>query len=78
MGSAVRPSRELRALQASVWSALGGDRPSPADWVPHISLALRGASEEALTLLAGLPPVPGSFVAARSYDTETRTVRDLA
>jgi hypothetical protein len=72
----VEPSPSLRALQASVWSSLGG-RPAPADWVPHISLALRGASEEALTLLAGLPPVSGSFVAARTYDTETRAVRDL-
>lgn len=48
--------------------------------VPHVSLALRVPEDEqpaALTLLADLPPARGHLVAARSYDTLTRTVIGL-
>ncbi|WP_250008376.1 2'-5' RNA ligase family protein [Actinoplanes sp. M2I2] len=76
---AVEPSASLRALQSAVWSSVGG-WPPPAEFAPHVSLALRVPAESqaaVLELLGGVPPVAGSFVAARSYDTETRTVRDL-
>ena len=70
----------VRPLQASVWSALGGGWPAPADWVPHVSLALRvpaALRARAGAVLAGAPAMSGSLIAARSYDTETRTVREL-
>jgi hypothetical protein len=73
---------ELREIQARVWSALGGADPwpPPPEWVPHVSLALNLPAhrrDAALHLLAALPPAHGLFVAARSYDTGTRTVVDL-
>lgn len=75
----VTPTAELRRLQAEVWSALSGADPwpTPADWIPHISLALKmpaAQQETALDMLASLPPERGHFVAARSYDSQTRTV----
>lgn len=70
----VTPTDGLRELHARVWSALPDAWPPPADWVPHVSLALR--------FPAGPPPVDvppayGEVVAARSYDTRARTVVDL-
>ncbi|WP_433063429.1 2'-5' RNA ligase family protein [Dactylosporangium sp. CS-033363] len=64
----VTPTAELLALRP------GGD------WVPHISLALNvppPVRAAALALLADVPDAHGQFVAARSYDTETRTVTAL-
>ncbi|MFC7533047.1 2'-5' RNA ligase family protein [Actinoplanes sp. GCM10030250] len=79
---AVTPTAELRDLQAAVWASLtGSDRwPPPAEWVPHVSLALRmpaDRAEAALDLLASAPVVRGQFVVARSYDSRTRTVAPL-
>jgi hypothetical protein len=63
----VVPDERLRALLAAF-------PPS----VPHVSLALRVRVPAAYEpLLSGLPPATGSFVAARSYDTETRIVTPL-
>ncbi len=76
----VTPTEELRSLQEAAFSASAGAWPPPEQWVPHLSLALRVPADrqrEALELLASVPPVTGSFVAARTYDTETRTVRSL-
>ncbi|MGX6601467.1 2'-5' RNA ligase family protein [Micromonosporaceae bacterium Da 78-11] len=75
----VTPTVELRELQARVWSSVAGADPwpAPADWVPHVSLALRipaDRQETALRLLATVPPAEGHFVAARSYDTQSRKV----
>jgi hypothetical protein len=65
---------ELREIQAEAWSALG--RPAP-EWTPHVSLALRIRDEAALDFLGNVPPERGLFVAARTYDTRTRTVTTL-
>ncbi|MEU4625836.1 2'-5' RNA ligase family protein [Actinoplanes sp. NPDC023801] len=80
----VRPieSPRLRALHERVWRAVGSVNPlhAPAAWVPHVSLALNlpdAQRADALALLAGLPPRTGHGVAARSYDTVARTVREL-
>jgi len=71
----------LRELHAAARSALAGDPwPPPPRWIPHVSLALNvppNRREAALRLLADLAPADGHFVAARSYDTRTRTVTDL-
>jgi hypothetical protein len=69
----------LRTTHAAVWRAIGGENPlyAPETWTPHVSLALKVPEDKrsaAVALLAGLPSVTGQFVAARSYDTETRTV----
>ncbi len=79
----VTPAAPLRAWQAEAWSALADADPWPAppDWVPHVSLALKVPPDrraEALDLLACVPAETGHFVAARSYDSVTRTVTDLA
>jgi hypothetical protein len=78
----VTPTAELRRFHAEAWSALRGSQawPPPADWVPHVSLALNVPAtrrQAALDLLAALPPETGHFVAARTYDTQTRTVSPL-
>ncbi|GAA2482231.1 2'-5' RNA ligase family protein [Winogradskya humida] len=78
----VTPTAGLRALQSGIWTSLTGADPwpPPPDFVPHISLALKiteTARDQALHLLAGLPPAHGSFVAARSYDSGMRTVTGL-
>ena len=70
----VTPTPELRDLHARVWSSLPGAWPPPQEWVPHVSLALRFPTEAAV---ADVPLAHGRWVAARSYDTETRTVVDL-
>ncbi|WP_250029527.1 2'-5' RNA ligase family protein [Paractinoplanes maris] len=76
---AVMPSSSLRALHSAVWSSIGGWPPSP-EFEPHLSLALRMPEQSrpaALDLLATTPPLSGTFIAARTYDTDHRTVRDL-
>jgi hypothetical protein len=78
----VTSTPELRQLQAEAWSALPGADPwpPPHEWIPHVSLALNipaGRRETALDLLATVPAQHGHFVAARSYDTQTRTLVGL-
>ncbi|MCO8269149.1 2'-5' RNA ligase family protein [Actinoplanes sp. TRM 88003] len=76
---AVDPSPSLSALHETAWSSVGG-WPPPDEFVPHISLALRvplADQPAALDLLSATPPMSGSFDAARTYDTETRTTRNL-
>ncbi|MET0425115.1 MAG: 2'-5' RNA ligase family protein [Actinoplanes sp.] len=74
---AVTPTPELRDLQATLWSSLAGQDPwpAPADWVPHVSLALKFPPDRRVELPAN--PARGHFVAARSYDTQNRTVVPL-
>ncbi|GLY08126.1 2'-5' RNA ligase family protein [Actinoplanes sp. NBRC 101535] len=72
----------LEDLQHLVWSALGAVSPwhTPDAWTPHVSLALNLPADrhsEARTLLSGLSPLSGLAVAARSYDTASRTVTAL-
>ncbi|MBM2619600.1 2'-5' RNA ligase family protein [Actinoplanes sp. LDG1-06] len=69
----VEVTDQLREMHERVWSALPSAWPPPAEWVPHVSLALR-ASPAALTAASSFGRVEGSFVAARSYDTSVRTV----
>ncbi|GAA0802953.1 2'-5' RNA ligase family protein [Spirilliplanes yamanashiensis] len=76
-------STTLRAVQAAVWRALGGvGNPlhDPAAWTPHISLARRVRPDQRRDVeqaLDGLGTVEGLLIAARSYDTGTRTVTEL-
>ncbi|MFG1997363.1 2'-5' RNA ligase family protein [Actinoplanes sp. NPDC048988] len=77
----VRPTAALLEVQARVCAALPDPWPPPGEWVPHLSLALRvrSAQHEAVLAALGDPPRAGGwFVAARSYDTATRTVTGLA
>jgi 2'-5' RNA ligase len=73
----------LRDLQAQIWSALdGADRNpqhQPAAWAPHISLArrLRPGQEARAAQVLGQAVAVGQFSAARSYDSDTRTVTPL-
>jgi hypothetical protein len=72
----------LDRLQARVWAAVGAVNPlhAPDRWIPHVSLALNVPEPlrpVALDRAADLPPAYGEFVAARSYDTGTRTVTGL-
>ncbi|WP_089154181.1 2'-5' RNA ligase family protein [Micromonospora sp. NBS 11-29] len=80
----VRPTPQLAALHGAVWDVLAeasGPHPwhLPGRWVPHLSLALRfrGADRRRARAVAGSDRVAGEFVAARSYDGDTRTVREL-
>ncbi|GAA4604499.1 hypothetical protein BJY16_005030 [Actinoplanes octamycinicus] len=78
----VEPTAELRDLQGAASAALAAAEPwpPPGGWVPHVSLALKvppDRIEPALRVLADLPPARGRFVAARSYDTRSRTVTGL-
>ncbi|GAA1642981.1 2'-5' RNA ligase family protein [Actinoplanes couchii] len=78
----VTATARLRDLHHEVVSALADPEPwpPPPQWVPHVSLALRMPEEQraaALDLFAGEPPARGHLVAARSYDSRTRTVVDL-
>ena len=76
---AVEPTPSLRALHEAVWSSVGG-WPPPEEFVPHVSLALRvppSSQTAALELLTAVPPMSVSFVAARTYDTESRTAGPL-
>jgi hypothetical protein len=71
----VVPSPDLLAVQAGVWRAMDDDNPlrRPENWVPHVSLARKVPPGFAVDV--GVRH--GRFVAARSYDTETRTVVGL-
>jgi hypothetical protein len=80
----VRPAPQLIALHSAVWDVLAdadGQRAwhAPGRWIPHLSLALRfrDADRRRARALAGLNRPSGEFVAARSYDGETRTVSEL-
>jgi hypothetical protein len=71
----VRPSPQLLAVQAAVWRAMADPNPlhEPGRWVPHVSLARKVPPGFA----AEVGVRHGRFVAARSYDTQTRTVVSL-
>ncbi|GAB2578493.1 hypothetical protein Aab01nite_09490 [Paractinoplanes abujensis] len=71
----VVPDAALRELHSLVWSKLPEAWPPPAEWVPHISLALRFPDGTRAGGLSG--PAGGSLVAARTYDSVSRTVRGL-
>lgn len=76
----VTPTPELRDLHAAVCDVVPEPWPPPAEWVPHVSLALKvplDRRDAALALLGEVPRARGRFVAARSYDSRTRTVIDL-
>ncbi|WP_460446729.1 2'-5' RNA ligase family protein [Angustibacter aerolatus] len=79
VGWLLAPSEPLAELHDRV-VALTGD-PWPGGWLPHVSAALRVPREQVeqvLSVLHRLPPAPpGRFVAARTYDTVTRTVETL-
>ena len=71
----VVPTRELLDLQARVWRAMDDPNPlhAPERWVPHVGLARRVPPDADITV--GMRH--GWLVAARSYDTDTRTVVPL-
>lgn len=78
----VVPDAALLALHGTVWRAMHDPNPlhAPDVWVPHVSLARRVKPADRARIsdyLSGLRPRQGRLVAARSYDTETRTVTDL-
>ncbi|SCF16540.1 2'-5' RNA ligase superfamily protein [Micromonospora purpureochromogenes] len=80
----LRPSPELTALHAAVWDVLAGadgQHPwhAPGRWIPHLSLALRFRDHDRrlARALAGVDRPAGEFVAARSYDGDTRAVSPL-
>ncbi|MEU5790196.1 2'-5' RNA ligase family protein [Micromonospora purpureochromogenes] len=80
----VRPTPELTALHAAVWDVLAGadgQNPwhAPGRWIPHLSLALRFRDNDRrlARALACVDRPAGEFVAARSYDGDTRTVSPL-
>ncbi|WBB68999.1 2'-5' RNA ligase family protein [Micromonospora sp. WMMD812] len=77
----VRPTPGLLALHGAVWDVLAdapGPRPwhLPGRWVPHLSLALRfrDADRRRARAVVGGERPSGDFVAARSYDGDTRSV----
>jgi len=81
----VRPAPQLLALHGAVWDVLAGapgPRPwhLPGRWIPHLSLALRfgDADRRRARAVVGADRPAGEFVAARSYDSATRTVRRFA
>lgn len=76
-------SPELRRLHAKVCDAVPLSNPlhTPQRWRPHVSLALNmptAQHQAAFALLRDLHPARGKLVAARSYDTLSRTVTDLS
>ena len=80
----LRPGPELTALHAAVWDVLagaGGQNPwhLPGRWIPHLTLALRfrDADRRLARAVVGSERPAGAFVAARSYDGESRTVSPL-
>jgi hypothetical protein len=76
----VTPTPELRDFQALVSASLRDPWPPPAEWAPHISLALKVTPAEAAAALASLgdlSPARGHFTAARTYDTATREITTL-
>ncbi len=88
----VVPDDALLALHERVWRALApvaGRNPlhGPGRWTPHVSLARRITPARHAAALAALDDLAapdgrltatGTFTAARSYDTATRTVTPLA
>lgn len=80
----VLPDEALLRLHTDVWHALDGlernPQHAPGAWVPHVSLARRVAPEQraAVSDLVGGAVAEGRLVAARSYDTATRTVTALS
>ncbi|MFD4787145.1 2'-5' RNA ligase family protein [Streptomyces sp. NPDC058459] len=80
----VAPDAGPAALQRRLWELLpGAGNPlfEPERWVPHISLGRTrsGAGSWPAELLPAelSEPWEGTFTAARSYDTESRTVERL-
>ncbi|MBL7258687.1 2'-5' RNA ligase family protein [Paractinoplanes lichenicola] len=72
----VTPNAALRDMHELVWSSLAEAWPPAAEWVPHISLALRfPEGDHTAREMSG--PATGTLTKARSYDSVTRTVRDL-
>jgi hypothetical protein len=71
----VDPSPALAAMQHAVRLRMDDPNPlhNPGLWVPHVSLARRAPADLDLRL----EPRHGLLVAARSYDTETRTVSSI-
>jgi hypothetical protein len=72
----------LSDLHARVWHALEGTERNPQHaperWEPHVSLALRAKDQPRYAAeLRDLPVARGSFLRARTYDSETRTVTEL-
>lgn len=72
----------LRRLHLELWQAVGSDHPlyAPDRWTPHVSLALNVPATQraaACELLADIEPAHGRLIAARTYDTDTRTVTML-
>lgn len=79
----VVPTIALLELHAAVWTAGVGAqrRHAPGAWLPHLGFALRMSPQHraaAVALLADLPDEHATLVAARSYDTVTRVVRELS
>ncbi|UQU65747.1 2'-5' RNA ligase family protein [Couchioplanes caeruleus] len=78
----VRPSAALLSMQRSVWEALDGRERNPLHepgrWVPHVSLALRVKPELQARYPRSVGAAAGRAVAARTYNSETRTVTGLA
>ncbi|MFI1988986.1 2'-5' RNA ligase family protein [Actinoplanes sp. NPDC020271] len=72
----VVPTPELRELHHRIRSALPDAWPPPQEWTPHVSLALRFPGTTTPAIPAGRDR--GQFAAARTYDTVTRMVRELA
>ncbi|TDB77441.1 2'-5' RNA ligase family protein [Micromonospora sp. KC723] len=80
----VRPTPRLTALHEAVHEVLartGGQNPwhAPGRWIPHLSLALRFRDHDRrlARALTCVDRPSGEFVAARSYDADTRTVSPL-
>ncbi|MFJ5543916.1 2'-5' RNA ligase family protein [Micromonospora chalcea] len=80
----VHPTPQLVALHGAVWDVLAGASGArswhlPGRWIPHLSLALRfgGADRRRARAVAGAGRPAGAFVAARSYDADTRTISEL-
>ncbi|GAA2281041.1 hypothetical protein GCM10010145_60850 [Streptomyces ruber] len=83
------PDPALLAVHAAVWRLLASSPGTgrlnplhrPGDWDPHLTLARsRDRAQDwagAEGVLDGTRPGPGSFTAARSYDSGTRTVLPL-
>lgn len=82
---AVVPTVELMVLHREVWRILSGaGEPNPfylpGRWSPHVGLTRRVEPAELATaheIVGRLPDVSGLFDAARSYDSESRTLLTL-
>lgn len=83
---ALTPSPELVALHERVLTLLAAEgcaphsRSRPGAWLPHLTLATRLSREQlpaALDVVGDALPIGGTFTAARSYDSVSRTVTPL-